>query len=230
MTGEALRRLMLALAVSVGSAGLGWADDRLAVGLRVSRWWLEDSRRSGANGLDNRNPDNFLGSLWGLDPQQGYVPLPFLEYRVVSVVGVGAAYDEARVKTLDWGNDEHTATAGDGDLRIRGLQVYAFGCYPNRTRVTPYIRAGWGRYWSAFFESPGWALPGRFFEVQDARGWFAGASISVALWKRVGMEASYEHLALADIEAKAHLQGGGHKRGAFPMRSDALRVGVVYRF
>ena len=36
---------------------------------------------------DNGNPGNFLGSLWGAGVEQRAVPCPFLEYRVISVVG-----------------------------------------------------------------------------------------------------------------------------------------------
>lgn len=203
---------------------------RLTIGLRLSRWWLEDSRRYGENGLDNRNPDNFLGSLWGLDPKRGWIPLPLVEYRVVSVVGLGAAYDEVRIQTLDWADLEKTKTAGDGDLRLRGLQLYAFGRFQNRTRVTPHARLGWSHYWSAFFEDPGWALPGRWFEVADTSGWFAAAGVSVKVWKGAGADASFEHLALSEITAKAHLSASGHKNGVFPVSSNVLRLGVRYQF
>jgi hypothetical protein len=153
-----------------------------------------------------------------------------VEYRVVRGFGAGVAYDEARIKTLDWASDDHTATAGDGDLRLRGLQIYAFGRLRNRTRFTPLFRGGFSRYGSAFFEDPGWALPGRYFEVQGTRGWFADAGVRVALWRGIDLDASVEHSWLKDVDAKAHLQNGGGRRGAFPLRNDALRVGAAYRF
>jgi hypothetical protein len=227
------RTLLYALTLALVSlaAPPAQAGDRLVVGVRLSHRWLEDSRRYGENGLDNHNTDvNFLGSLWGLDPLQRYVPAPFVEYRVVRGFGAGVAYDEARVKTLDWANDDHTATAGDGDLRLRGLQIYAFGRLRNRTRFTPFVRGGFSRYGSAFFEDPGWALPGRYFEVAGTHGWFADAGVRVALWRGIDLEASVEHSWLKDVDAKAHLQGGGGRRGSFPLRNDALRLGAAYRF
>jgi opacity protein-like surface antigen len=244
---RALARLLLAVTAAVGTAAHAFAADatppstndrslvgkivgnRLSVGVRVSHWWLEDSRRYGENGLDNQNPGNFVGSLWGLDAKQGWVPLPFVEYRIVSVVGVGAAYDEVRIKTLDWANDEHVATAGDGDLQLRGLQLWAFGRYANRTRVTPQLRMGWGHYWSAFYEDPGWPPP-RWFEVEDTSGWFGGVAVNVRVWSHVGADVAFEHLALSDIAAKAHLLNGGHKNGVFPVSSNVLRLGVTYKF
>jgi hypothetical protein len=235
---------MVASAVLLGCSGAGWAEDeetarsadsgfhgrfiggRLFMGLRMSRWRLEDSRRYVDARLDNNNRRaNFLGSLWGLDALPGFVPTPFVECRVVSVVGAGVAYDQVRVRTLDWANPEHSATAGDGDLRIRGVQVYAFGSLPNRTRVTPLVRVGFSRYSAAFFETGGWALPGRFFEVEDTQGWFVDATLRVSLGWRLSAEASYEHLWLRDVAARA-----GSTAGAFPVRSDVVRVGLAYGF
>jgi hypothetical protein len=218
-------------ALLAAPAHAGVVSGRLTLGARLSRWWLDESRRYAEDGsLDNGNPGNFLGSLWGLDPKQGWVPLPFVEYRVVSVVGVGVAYDEVRIRTLDWADREQTATAGDGDLRLRGVQAFAFGRWANHTRFTPELRVGWSTYDSAFFEDPRWALPGRWFEVENTSGWFLGAGVRVAVAEAVGAELSFEHLALADIPAKAHLSASGHKNGVFPVRSDVLRLGVSCRF
>src|SRR5512138_1509825 len=58
---------------------------RLTIGARAGYAWLAEDRRSGPNGYDNANrSSNFLGSLWGLDVEQRYLPKPFLEYRIVS--------------------------------------------------------------------------------------------------------------------------------------------------
>jgi opacity protein-like surface antigen len=242
-------RLALACALIAGLSSTGWADgdtsqaslgssqaaaspsNRFSAGLRWSKWWLEDSRRSGDNGLDNDNTDiNFVGSLWGLDTEPRYVPFPFVEYRIVSVVGVGAAYDEALVKTLDWANADKTTTAGDGELRLRGLQVYAFASYPNRTRLTPYARVGYAHYWSTFLPTAEWLVPGRSFVVGDTQGWLVGASLRARLTKHLDFDVSYDHLGLEDVPATAHLLSGGERTGAFPMRSDSLRTGLAYRF
>lgn len=205
-------------------------ESRLALGVRWSGWSLNDSRRYGDNGLDNHYPGNFLGSLWGLDAKQGGVPLPFREYRAVSVVGIGAAYDDVTIKTLDWSNDDRVATAGDGDMQLRGIQLYAFGRYQNRTRLTPELRVGWSHYWSTFHADPGWAAGGRWFELEDTSGWLGGVGVNVRVWASLGAEISFEHLALSDIAAKAHLANGGHKTGAFPVSSNLLRLGCSYRF
>jgi opacity protein-like surface antigen len=207
-----------------------WVAGRLSIGADMTYFWLEDTRRASDGGYDNGNPGNFLGSLWGLDAEQHAFPSPFLEYRVVSVVGVGVAYDQARAKTLDWANEEQNLTAGDGDLEIRGLLYYAFARCPNRTRLTPYVHLGLAHYWSRFYVSPGWAAPGRHFDVDDTGGWFVAAGTRVTLWRHLRLDVLYRHSQTEDVTARAYLLRNHHRSGAFPMRSDLLGVGLVYAF
>lgn len=48
--------------------------------------------------------------------------------------------------------------------------------------------------------------------------------------RHLDLDLSYERLRLSDVSAKARFPGGGRKAGVFPLRSDALRVGIAYRF
>lgn len=208
-----------------------WIATRLSIGARFSHFWLEETRRAGENGYDNSNLEgNFLGSLWGLDAQQRYFPSPYVEYRVASAFGVGVTYDEARAKTLDWADEDHVATAGDGDVEIRGVGVYVVARYRNRTRYEPYANLGFGWYRSRFFESPGWSAPGRHFVVDDTEGWFVAAGCKVNLGRHLGIDALYRHSHVNDVVARAYLSKNRYRGGAFPMRSDGLGVGVVYAF
>ncbi len=204
---------------------------RLRLGLRFTHFWLEDTRRSGPDGYDNANhAGNFLGSLWGLDARQRSWPSPFLEYRVVASFGAGLAYDQARARTLDWADAEHTVTAGDGDVLVRGLQLYVFGRYPNPTRFTPHARLGLVRYRSRFLESPGWAAPGRHFEADDTNGWFLALGWEVALPWRIGLDVSYRHTQVPGVVARAYLHNNHNRAGVFPMTNDAVVAGLSYRF
>jgi hypothetical protein len=227
-------RRFLGLAVVLLAARTGAADegqDRLSIGVRMTQFRLEDTRRTSALGYDNGNlTGNFLGSLWGLDPEQHYFPSPYVECRLASSFGVGAEYDQARAKTLDWANADMTVTAGDGDVEIRGLQLYAFGRLPNRTRVTPYAQIGFARYWSHFFTSPGWASPGRHFEVDGTHGWFAAAGGRLSLGRHLGIDLQLRHSQTQDVSARAYFPGNRHRSGAFPMRSDSLGAGVFCTF
>jgi hypothetical protein len=205
---------------------------RLSVGARFTFYWLEDTRRCANGACDNRDiTGNFLGSLWGLDAQQHYFPNPYLEYRVVSAFGVGVMYDELRARTLDWANDEHTQTAGDGDLELRGVGVYLVARYRNRSRFEPYANAGFAWYQSHFYVSPGWAAPGRSFEVEDTQGWFGALGCKVRLGRHMGVDALFRHSDVGDVSARAYLGiGNRYRAGAFPMRYDALAIGAVYTF
>jgi opacity protein-like surface antigen len=219
-----------------GSGFFGrWVARHLSVGFHVAEFRLEDTRRSTDHGFDNTNvTGNFLGSLWGLDAEQHYFPNPFLEYRVVSSFGLGVAYDQARAKTLDWGNVAHTIAAGDGDLEIRGLQFYAFGRYRNRTRLTPHAEAGVARYHSRFYETADWkgGGPGRHFVVDDTGGWFVSLGCNVALPKHLGLDGLYRYSKLDDVNAEAcfSLACAHPRRGVFPMRNNLFGVGLFYAF
>jgi opacity protein-like surface antigen len=208
-----------------------WIATRLSIGARFTYFWLEDTRRSGEKGYDNSNLEgNFLGSLWGLDTQQHAFPSPYLEYRVVSGFGLGATYDEQRARTLDWADEDHTATAGDGDVEIRGVGVYVVARYRNRTRFEPYADLGYAWYHSHFYESPGWSAPGRRFVVEDTDGWFFAAGCRVGLGRHVAVDAVYRYSHVGDVVARAYLVGNHYRGGAFPMRSELLGVGAAYTF
>jgi hypothetical protein len=214
------------------SLGKRFVAGRLSVGGRFNYYRLEDSRRAGEDGYDNGNlAGNFLGTLWGLDAQQHYFPNPYLEYRLVSGLGVGVTYDELRAKTLDWANDEHTSIAGDGDLDLRGAGVYAWGRLRNRSRFEPYASVGYAWYATHFEVAPGWAAPGRRFEVEDTEGWFASVGCAARLGPHLGIDVQFRHARLDDVAARAYIGAGNHHRsGAFPVRHDAIAAGVLYGF
>lgn len=205
---------------------------RLTLGLRSSWFRLEDTRRYAPDGsLDNGNLDgNFLGSLWGLDAQNRPIPLPYLEYRVVSRFGVGAAYAQARAKTLDWADAAQTTTAGDGDLQIRGVSAYVFARGPSWGRLTPYGQIGLEWYWSRFYTLPGWAIPGRHFDAYSTDGWFLALGGDYALGKHLRLDAQLRHSQTDAVDARAYLLHNHYRGGAFPMRRDALGVGVLWAF
>ncbi len=204
----------------------------LTIGARVTHFWLEDTRRSSANGYDNLNQaGNFLGSLWGLDAQQHYFPNPFVEYRVLSGFGAGIAYDQARAKTLDWtDNTARLVTAGDGDVEIKGVQYYIFGRFRNQTRLTPYANVGIARYQARFFASPDWLTPGRHFEVDDTKGWFFSGGCNVTFDRHLGLDVLYRHSQLEAVTGRAFFNRNRHRSGAFPMRNDLLGAGLFYAF
>lgn len=208
-----------------------WLLRRLAVGLRVDLFRLEESRRSGSNGYDNANLGvNFLGSLWGLDARQSYVPSPFAELRLVRGLAVGVAYDAQRAKTLDWADEDKVRTAGDGDVEIRGIQAWGSWRVRLGRRWTAHAAAGYAHYWSRFLVSPGWAAPGRSFVVEGTDGWVAGLGCRFSLGRHLGVDGDLRHLQVGDVAARAYFGTKRFRSGAFPMRSDSVSVGLVYGF
>jgi opacity protein-like surface antigen len=214
-----------------------WVSSRLSFGAAWTHFWLDDTRRSTDHGYDNLNAaGNFLGSLWGLDAKQHALPNPFVEYRLVSSFGLGLAYDQLRAKTLDWADTDRTVTIGDGDVEIRGGQVYAFGRYRTRSRFTPYANLGLARYWSRFLVLPSWTggKPGRVFQVDDTRGWFVTVGTRVALGRHVGLEAFYRREMIGDVTGRAYRniinRPDVYVGGAFPMSNNRAGTGLAYTF
>ncbi len=198
------------------------AEDRLTIGARVQHTMLSESRR----GQDSADRDqHFLGSLWGLDPVQRYVPAPFLEVRLVRSFGLGVSYDKARIRTLDWANASHTTTAGDGDLVLRGAELYAFASVPLSARLTAYAQIGRARYWSDFEELPEW--PGRF-AVSDTAGWTVATGARIAIRNGFRADVLYEHRRLTQVAATANADNGVRTDGAFPVRGHSVSAGFSY--
>ncbi len=215
-----------------------WIRTRLTIGADWTHLSLDDTRRLGADGPDNKNTrGNYLGSLWGLDARQHVFPDPFVEYRVVSSVGVGASFDQRRARTLDWGdNVQRVAVFGDGDVEVRGVQAYAFGRYRIRMRVTPYGRIGIARYRSRFLVLPSWTGgdPGRVIQVDDTSGWFFAVGSEVAVGHHAALDAFYRRSLVRDVATRDYNdiihRPQQHRSGAFPMHGHELGVGVAYTF
>jgi hypothetical protein len=214
-----------------------WIANRLSIGGDWTHFSLDDTRRYSANGLDNYNiTGNFLGSLWGLDAKQHGWPSPFLEYRVFRAFGLGAAYDERRAMTLDWADDTKTVTVGDGDVELRGLQVYAFGQLSNRTRLVPYANVGHAHYWSHFFTLPSWSqgIPGHVIEVDATGGWFFSLGTRVKLVHGAALNTFYRRLFVDDVPVRAYAdiinRPDHHRDGHFPMSGNTLGLGLTWAF
>ena len=81
-----------------------------------------------------------------------------------------------------------------------------------------------------FDVSPGWAAPGRRFEVQDTDGWFVTAGCKMSLAKHVGVDVMFRHSHVGDVASRAYFRPNRYREGSFPMRYDALAIGGLYTF
>jgi hypothetical protein len=219
-------------------ATAAYAEDRFTIGVDWTRYSLYDTRRVTPQGPDNANVHgNYLGSLWGLDAEQHPFPDPFVEWRLTSSFGVGVSYEQQRAMTLDWSSDDRSlAPVGDGDVQIRGAQLYAFGRYPNPTRFTPYASVGRARYWSHFFVLPAWngGDPAKVLWVGNTSGWILSGGTRVRIGHRLAFDVNYRRALIADVAARAYADIVDHPKryraGAFPMQSQSVRLGVAYGF
>lgn len=212
-----------------------WISQRLQLGARIHYYNLKDTRRSGPTGVRNNNIRiNFIGSLWGLDEIQDYVPRFFIQYAFVPYFGIGATYDHIAAKTLDTPVEIKNYSQGDGDVEVWGPMLYLFARYPNSTRFTPFAEVGWAYYYAHFDESAEWASvgPGYRFEVDDTEGYFLAAGLDFTLNDHWHAQAYWRRLYDAKVDARAYFSTGSRvgRAGAFPMECQMLALGMSYEF
>ena len=97
--------------------------------------------------------------------------------------------------------------------------------YDNGNLEGNFLGSLWG-----FDVSPGWAAPGRRFEVQDTDGWFVTAGCKMSLAKHVGVDVMFRHSHVGDVASRAYFRPNRYREGSFPMRYDALAIGGLYTF
>ncbi len=211
-------------------------SERLELGARVCHFYLKDARRNGPDGPSNSNPgNNFLGSLWGLDETQDYLPRLYAQYAFIPYFGIGATYDQLVAQTRDTPVEEKNWTTGDGDLHLWGPMFYLFARYPNATRFTPLAELGWAYYFTHFSESYEWASGGPYwrFETEDTSGYFLGLGVDVALTDQWHVNAYFRSTFGVEVDARALFSKGPRpnaRAGSFPMEYDMLGLGISYCF
>jgi len=211
---------------------VAWMRGRVEVGARVSMIDLRDDTRSGPTGPENRNPNNFLGSIWGLDAEDDVLPRLFVQVKIHEQFGVGLTYDSLTLKTLDWANAEKTLKTTDGDLEAWGPLVYFFARTKPYRRVQGVAELGLAWYFTSFKVDPMWVggNPDRRFETEDTRGIFLalGAEVRIAEDWRLGVY--WRRMFNADVDAEAFVGRGNSRIGNFPLEYDMYSAGVTWEF
>lgn len=212
-----------------------WLDGRLEIGARIQYYNLQDSRRPGPDGLNNNNLQvNYIGSVWGLEEIQDYVPRFYAQYLATPYFGVGLTYDHVAAETRDWSNVEQTRTGSDGDLHVWGPMLYLFARYPNPTRFTPILEAGWVYYFADFKEDANWAAagPGYRFKVDDTDGYYLALGLDYSVNDRWHVQAYWRRLFEAEVDARAYFYPGSriHRSGSFPLEYNMYGLGLSYAF
>lgn len=222
-------------AVRESSPESAWWEGKLVLGARMYNFNLADTRRTTRGRLSNSNVrGNFIGSVWGLDENQNYIPRLNLGYWFTPYLGVGLTYDEVSAATVDWGSVEQTFTSTDGDVNIWGPMLYVTGRAPNSTRCTPFAELGWATYFASFDEDPAWAAaaPGYRFEVDNTTGYFWGLGLDFEINSHWSVDVYWRQMNNAEVEARAYFTTSSRvgRYGAFPMDYDMYGIGVNYHF
>ncbi len=207
------------------------------IGVRSYHFTLKDTLRKGPNGPDNANWEgriNFIGSVWGLEEIQNYLPRLYAQFNINPYFGVGVSYDYIGAKTVDWGNEEKTRTTTDGNLHLQGLLAYTLLRYPLRFGITPFLEFGGAWYRANFTESAAWTMngDGYRFQVDNTRGYFLGAGVNVELPGNWSASLYWRQMRDVEVTARAYLAPGPQvgRAGSFPMEYKMIGIGAAYQF
>ncbi len=212
-----------------------WMKDRIEIGARVHYFSLKDTRRTIRGRYENTNVrGNFVGSVWGLDEIQDYVPRLFANVMMNSYFGVGMTYDMIAAETVDWGDLEKSFRTTDGDLKTWAPILYLLVKWPNETRFEPFAELGSARYFARFKEDPVWAAtaPGYRFEVDDSWGTTFALGCNLALSEHWHAHLYWRRMRGASANARAYFSPSSRvgRFGEFPLEYDMYGIGTSYRF
>ena len=210
--------------------------NHLEVGARIVHFVLEDAEREARSGRpSNLNIEgNYIGSIWGLEEIQDYVPRLYAQYAFIPDLGIGLTYDHLGAKTLDWGDATGTTIAGDGDLEIWGPMLYLFMRYSNSTPFRPYAELGAAYYFASFDETAEWAAtaPGYRFEVDDTLGFYLACGVDAAVHESWHVDLYLRYLYGTEVDARAYFKPGSTpgRTGAFPLDYVMAGAGLAHSF
>jgi hypothetical protein len=196
---------------------------RLEAGTRYTHYKLKETRRGGK--VDGHYVDTFLGSLSELEEDQDRSPNKvFIQYKPCPYAGLGVSYDHVRAVTMDSGG-------GDGTVDAEGPILYVTGCYPNRTRATPYCELGYVMYNTHFDENRSWSSGGRrAITVHDSSGPVLAAGLDVRVWRKISAGVYYRWVDADTVKAEFHSDGELMERGDFPIRNEAYGLTLKFVF
>ena len=195
---------------------------RLEAGTRYTHYKLKETRRGGK--VDGHYVDTFLGSLSELEEDQDRSPNKvFIQYKPCPYAGLGVSYDHVRAVTMDSGG-------GDGTVDAEGPILYVTGCYPNRTRATPYCELGYVMY-NAQFEANSWDAGGRrTMTVHDSSGLVLAAGLDILAWRGISAGVYYRWVDADTVKAEFYRNGELMASGDFPIRNEAYGLTLKYAF
>lgn len=237
-----------------GSEALLWAQTRASgmreystsqayhhfeFGARSYHFNLLDTRRHGKDGLDNANWErgrnvNYIGSLWGLDENQNYLPRPYFQWVVNDYFGLGVSYDYLTMKTVDWANEEKTRTGSDGDLFSHGCLFYVFVRYPLFFGIAPFGELGGAWYKVDFTESAKWVSRGDEYriKVDNASGYYIGLGLNANISRDWSLNLYWRQMYDAEADARAFFSPSSspNRVGSFPMEYRMMALGAAFHF
>jgi hypothetical protein len=201
-------------------------------GVRSLNISLKETQRGSKVG--SKYVDTYMGSIMEIEEDSdGGLNRVFLQVRPLPVpVWIGVTRDRLSATTVDY--DKRGLAQTDGSIELSSSWApYVQVAWPNRTRLTPYVEAGWVDYDVEFNESEGWSDGGnRFVEVKDSvKGSEYAAGATIRLWKHLSVDFYMRKMSIDDVTGDWYY-GRGIRGGdvIFPLSYTAYGFGVVAEF
>lgn len=224
----------------------------LQIGTRISYFSLDDpdsGHRGGYHG-----DGTYLGTIYALEENQNYAPVKFFgRIFLFEYIGFEIANDsfEAATKATSYG---YEGDKSDGDVTASGLTYSLVLQFPNRTKFTPYVQYGQGKFNTDFEESDHWGLgyrdpdayadagsPGtplngytRRIDTEDVTADIFGIGFYYNVTENLLVDFSYLHTSF-DVDGVFYGTAADgeilvEQAGTFPMSNYQLRLGIAYQF
>lgn len=218
---------------AVDSFYLKYIYARLELGMRHQYFYILDSRQDHFN--ENGEFTGGYGhdiSMDVLQERQVLRPNLFGRYRFNRYLALEAGWESMSANVITYW-DNHR----DGIVNIEGTALMLVGRYPNETRYTPFLGAGWAAL-NSNFSMEEKIHQGRGFtreiSVENTQAFLCSAGCDVKLKHRFVLNATLRYL-YADVNGQFHILWGDDTiTNQFyfdlPMSNIAAQLGIAYAF
>ena len=193
--------------------------NRLEIGTRSTCFALLENKR------DTPRENSFVGTVNRLKEDQHLAPFkPYVQYKVLSFLGVGASYDDFGAEA--WDNE-----GTDGTAELSGPMVYLLASYPNPFPLVPFCELGAAFYSAEFHKSSGWGhdRSNKHIDLNDPKGYYVALGCDVLVHKRwtVNLYGRYTNV---DVDGSWFDGTKTHDNVIFTMSHASIGLGVKYCF
>jgi opacity protein-like surface antigen len=211
------------------SGNEAWKDTSWQVGTRLMRIELQDKTRG------EPFKGSFVGTITEITEDQDSAPdKVYAQYRLMKTpCWIGVSYDHVSARTMDDSNGDGIADRGGGDgfVDIQGFIPYIQAAWDNKTRMTPFVQAGYALYNAEFKADSNWSDGGRRkMNLDNTTGVELAGGLNVRLYKNWSADVFARYMEVDDVTGDFLLNGEKQSDIVFTMSYLAYGAGISCRF